>query len=69
MQDENIFKMSKSADTEIKDTGMSNILICYLLHKLGRPVETEQLYEIAVGNEIISYFFYQESIDYLLKNS
>ena len=69
MQDENIFKMSKSADTEIKDTGMSNILICYLLHKLGRPVETEQLYEIAVGNEIISYFFYQESIDYLLKNN
>jgi len=68
MQDENIFKMSKMADTEIKDTGMANILICYLLYKINKPIETEQLYEIAVSNEIISYFFYQESIDYMLKN-
>lgn len=69
MQDENIFKMSKMADTEIKDAGMANILICYLLYKINRPVEIEQLYEIAVGTEIISYFFYQESIDYMLQNN
>ena len=69
MQDDNIFKMSQIADTEIKDTGMANILICYLLHKINRPVEIEQLYEIAVDTEIISYFFYQESIDYMLKNN
>lgn len=69
MHDENIFKMSKLANTEIKDTGMANILICYLLHKINRPVEFEQLYEITVGNEIISYFFYQESIDYMLRNN
>lgn len=69
MQDENIFKMSKIADTEIKDTGMANILICYLLYKINKPIEIEHLYEITVGNEIISYFFYQESIDYMLQNN
>ncbi|MBE6840989.1 MAG: DUF4364 family protein [Ruminococcus sp.] len=68
MQEENIYKMAENADTDIKDVYTLNILICYLLYKLDRPVEVEQLYEIAVGSEIISYFFYQDSIDYLLKN-
>lgn len=68
MQDENIFKMSEMADTEIKDVPTLNILICYLLYKIDKPVEVEQLYEIAVSTELINYFYYQDSIDYLIKN-
>lgn len=68
MQDENIAKMAEMADTNIKDVHTLNILICYLLYKLNRAVEIEQLYEISVSSEIINYFFYQDSIDYLLKN-
>ncbi len=68
MQDKNIFKMSKAADTEIRDVPTLNILICYLLYKIEKPVETEQLYEIAVNTGLINYFYYQESIDYLIKN-
>lgn len=68
MQDENIYKMSGMAETDIKDVGTLNILICYLLYKIDKPVEIEHLYEICVSTEIINYFFYQESIDYMLKN-
>ena len=49
MQDENIFKMSEVADTEIKDVPTLNILLCYLLYKIDKPVEVEHLYEIAVS--------------------
>lgn len=69
MQEENIFKMTEYADAEIKDVPTINILLCYLLYKINRPIETEQLYEIAIGTEIINFFYYQDSIDYLLKNS
>ncbi len=68
MQDENIMKMAAFADTEIKDVPTLNILICYLLYKIAKPVETEQLYDIAIGTGVINYFYYQDSIDYLLKN-
>lgn len=68
MQDENILKMSEMADTEIKDIPTLNILLCYLLYKIDKPVEIEQLYEIAVSTGLINYFYYQDSIDYLLKN-
>lgn len=68
MQDENIFKISEMADTELKDVPTLNILICYLLHKINRPVETEHLYDITVGEGIVNFFYYQDSIDYLLKN-
>lgn len=68
MQDENIMKMAEFADTEIKDIPTLNILLCYLMYKIGKPVETEQLYDISIGTGIINYFFYQDSIDYLLKN-
>ncbi len=68
MQDDRISKITEMADTDIKDVYTLNILLCYVLYKVDMPVETEQLYEIAVGSEIISYFFYQDSIDYLLKN-
>ena len=69
MQDENIYKISEMADTDIKDVYTLNILIFYLLYKINKPVEVEQLYEIAVSSSIVNYFFYQDSIDYLLKNS
>ena len=68
MQDENIKKMSEAADTEIKDVPTLNILLCYLLYKIDREVEIEHLYEIAVSTGLVNYFYYQDSIDYLLKN-
>ena len=68
MQDENIMKMVEFADTEIKDVPTLNILLCYLLYKIDRPVSSDQLYDIAIGTGIINYFYYQDSIDYLLKN-
>ncbi len=68
MQDENIFKMSEAADTVISDVPTLNILLCYLLYKIDKPVEIEHLYEIAVSTGLINYFSYQDSIDYLVKN-
>jgi hypothetical protein len=68
MQDENIFKMSEAADLEIKDVPTLNILLCYLLYKIDKPVNVEQLYEIAISTGLINAFYYQDSIDYLLKN-
>lgn len=68
MHDENIRKMTDMADTEIKDLPTLNILLCYLLHRIERPVGVEQLYEIAMETEIINYFYYQDSINYLLTN-
>ena len=69
MHEENIMKMAERADTEIKDVPTLNILLCYLLYKIDRPVETEQLYEIAIGTGVVNYFYYQDSVDYLVKNS
>lgn len=68
MHDENIFKMSELADTEIKDIPTINILLCYLLYKIDRPVGTEYLYEIAISTGVINYFSYLDSVDYLTKN-
>lgn len=68
MHDENILKMSEVADTEIKDIPTLNILLCYLLYKIDKPVEVEHLYEIAVSTGHINFFYYQDSIDYLIKN-
>ena len=68
MQEENILKMAAFADTEIKDVPTLNILLCYLLYKIGRPVEPDQLYDIAIGTGVVNYFYYQDSMDYLLKN-
>ncbi|MBQ8961050.1 MAG: DUF4364 family protein [Ruminococcus sp.] len=68
MHDENIFKMSELADTEIKDIPTINILLCYLVYKIGKPVDTEHLYEIAISTGVINYFSYLDSVDYLTKN-
>lgn len=68
MQDANIQKMSEMADTEIQDTPTMNILLCYLLYKMDRPVSPDQLYEIAISTGFVNYFCYQESIDFLISN-
>lgn len=60
--------MSEFASTELKDVQTVKILICYLLYRLHKPIESEQLYDIAVSTEIINYFFYQDAIDYLITN-
>lgn len=58
-------KMSQMATPPIMDSHIANILLCYLLYRIDRPVQTEHLYDIAVGHDIISYFAYQDSVDYL----
>lgn len=68
MQEENILKMSEMADTAIKDIPTLNILLCYLLYKIDKPVEPEHLYEISVSTGLVNFFYYQDSIDYLIKN-
>lgn len=64
-----ISKVSADYSLELKDSHVVRILICYLLQKLDRPVTPDQLYEIAVGNDIINYFFYTEAMNELIKNS
>jgi len=68
MKKENIFRMSETADFEIKDVVVLNVLICYLLKKISGTVEKEQLYEIAVSTGIVNYFSYNDSMYYLLEN-
>ena len=68
MLDENIHKMSEYANTQIEDVPTINILLCYLLYKIGRPVQPDQLYEIAMSTGTINYFYYQDSINYLKTN-
>lgn len=65
---ENYSKMSEFASTELRDVQTVKILICYILYRLHKPIESEQLYDIAVSTEIINYFFYQDAIDYLITN-
>ena len=65
---ENYSKMSELASTEIKDAQTVRILICYLLYRINKPVDIEQLYDIAVTTDIINYFLYQDAMDYLIKN-
>lgn len=68
MQEENLMKMSEMATPPVMETFAASILICYLLYRIDRPIEKAHLYDIAVGNDIINYFFYQDSISYLEKN-
>ena len=68
MQEENLLKMAKMATPPIMDSHMANILLCYLLYRIDRPVQVSQLYDIAVGSNSINYFAYQESISYLTEH-
>lgn len=63
-----ISRVSADRSFQLTESLSVKILICYLLKKLDRPVTAEQLYEIAVGNEIINYFYYTEAINELIKN-
>ena len=63
-----MLKMSKMATPPIMDPHTANILICYLLYKIDKPVRVNHLYDIAVGSDIINYFAYQDSISYLLEH-
>ena len=69
MQEENMMKMSKMATPPIMDPHTANILICYLLYKIDKPVRVSHLYDIAVGSNIINYFAYQDSISYLTEHN
>ena len=47
---ENFTRMSEAASPELKDIQTVKILICYLLYRINKPIDSEQLYDIAVGN-------------------
>lgn len=68
MENENTSKLSEMASFEVKDTDSAKLLICYLLYKIEKLIESEQLYDIAVGSGIINYFCYNDAIEALLKN-
>ena len=65
---DDISRISADRSFQLTESLSVRILICYLLKKLNRPVTAEQLYEIAVGNEIINYFYYTEAVTELIKN-
>ena len=52
---------------ELNDLHSVKVLICHLLNSIHKEVSLEELYEIAVGSEIINYFYYNEAIEDLLK--
>ena len=61
-------KMARMATPPITNPHTANILLCYLLYRIDEPVQVSHLYDIAVGNEIINYFAYKDSLDYLTKH-
>lgn len=66
---ESISKVSADFSLELTEPHSVKILICYLLYKLEKPITPEQLYDIAVGNDIINYFYYIEAINDLINNN
>lgn len=52
---------------ELNDLHLVKVLLCNLLSNLNKEVTPDELYEIAVGSEIVNYFYYNEAIDDLLK--
>lgn len=65
---ENTSKLSEMASFEIRDTDTAKLLICYLLNKIEKVIESDHLYDIAVGSGIINYFCYNDAIQSLLEN-
>ena len=43
---ENYLKLSEMASFELKDVNTVSILICYLLHRIDKPIEAEQLLKL-----------------------
>lgn len=68
MQEKNIKKMTEMADTTVNDVPTLNILLCCLLYKMEKPIEVEQLYDIVISTDMINFFDYQDSIEYLTTN-
>ena len=40
---ENFTRMSEAASPELKDIQTVKILICYLLYRINKPIDSEQL--------------------------
>lgn len=59
--------MNTTVNLELKDLHSVKVLICYLLKQLNSPITHDQLYEIAVGSEIINYFYFSEAMNDLYK--
>ena len=51
---ENFTRMSEAASPELKDIQTVKILICYLLYRINKPIDSEQLYDIACLVNIFS---------------
>lgn len=62
MRDENLHKLSALADRTISDPVMANILLCYVMQQISQPIDSDLLYDIAVTNDIINYFAFQEAL-------
>ena len=62
MRDENLHKISELADRTISDPVTANILLCYLMQKISKPLDADMLYDIAVTNGIINYFAFQDAL-------
>lgn len=63
-----ISKVTANYFMELTELHTVKILLCYLLEKLNKPITEEQLYEIAVSDEIINYFLFSEAMEELIKN-
>jgi len=62
-------KISEMASFEPKDLITVKLLICYLIYNLNNnELNSEFLYDISVNYGNISYFYYNEAIDELIKN-
>ncbi len=62
MRDENLHKISELADRTISDPVTANILLCYLMQKISKPLDADMLYDIAVTNGMINYFTFQDAL-------
>lgn len=65
MLDENLQKISELADRTISDMVSANILLCYLMQNIAKPLDTDLLYDIAVTSGIIDYFTFQDTLQTL----
>mgnify|MGYP006964861943 FL=1 len=46
---ENFTRMSEAASPELKDIQTVKILICYLLYRINKPIDSEQLYRYSLA--------------------
>lgn len=65
MLDENLLKISEKADRVITDPTIAGILLCYMLYRVGTPIDSDLLYDIAVTGGFINYFTYNDALQSL----